>query len=74
MAITASTSEPATARCDPDGSSATRYGRRIALATVREPVSDLLDTLVRLLARQAVAEAMTAESNKTDSTHKEPRP
>jgi hypothetical protein len=41
--------------------------------TSPDPVSDLLDTLVRLLARQAVAELMAAEAAETDPTQKDHR-
>jgi hypothetical protein len=70
MAITSITPKPATARCDPDGSLTTPFIRRPNQDGLPDPVSDLLDTLVRLLARQAVAEAMAAASNKTDTTPK----
>jgi hypothetical protein len=74
MEITTSTSEPATARCDPDGSSATGYGRRTVQATVREAVPDSLRVLVRLLARQAVAEAMMVEPAKTPPADRKHHP
>jgi hypothetical protein len=73
MAITSNTPKPATARCGPDGSLTTRFVRKPNQESLPDPVSDLLDTLVRVLARQAVAEAMAAASNKAASTHRKYR-
>jgi hypothetical protein len=73
MAITSITPKPATARCDPGGTSATRNGRQIDQEPALDPASDLLDTLVRLLARQAVAERMAAERNKIFSIQEDHR-
>jgi hypothetical protein len=73
MAITSITPKPATARCDSDGSLTTRFVLNPNQDSLPSPASDLLDTLVRLLARQAVAEAMAAEPNKTLSIPKDHR-